>query len=139
MRPPDQTDHETGKRLALELQLQRNDEAPGVARAAVAGLCEDFDLASSLCYTAVLLVSELVTNAVRHSSGPQGAPIDLAVAVKDKTIRVTVTDAGHGFTPEPRDPLHSGGYGLYLLAKEASRWGVDRSRATCVWFELDLC
>jgi hypothetical protein len=52
---------------------------------------------------------------------------------------VSVTDAGEGFVPSRRDPARvEGGYGLYLLEKAASRWGVDAGSPTTVWFELAL-
>jgi anti-sigma regulatory factor (Ser/Thr protein kinase) len=121
----------------LELELDRNIEAPAIARAAVTGWCHDLDLSGSLCHTLVLLVSEVVTNAVLHSHGPGGAPVILTATVTADSVRLTVTDAGHGFSPRPRDPAAGNdGYGLYLLDKAADRWGVDSVGRTRVWFEL---
>ena len=52
-------------------------------------------------------------------------------------IRVEVTDQGSGFTPRPRDPAQvGGGFGLYLLEKEASGWGVVQRDGTMVWLEV---
>jgi anti-sigma regulatory factor (Ser/Thr protein kinase) len=122
----------------LQLSLQRNVKAPGLARAAIARLCEEHGLESPLRQTVVLLVSEVVSNAVLHSSGPEDAPIGLSAAVTQEAVRITVTDAGEGFTPTERDPERvEGGYGLYLVEKAASRWGVDPRAPTSVWFELD--
>jgi anti-sigma regulatory factor (Ser/Thr protein kinase) len=124
--------------VKLVLELKRDLQAPAVARAAATGRCRGLDLSDSLCDTLVLLVSEVVTNAVRHSNAPRDTPIILTTSITEKAIRVTVIDTGDGFTPTPRDPsaLH-GGYGLYLVDKEARRWGVDRLGGTRVWFELD--
>lgn len=124
----------------LQLAIERNLEAPGIARAATTGLCQEAGIDQSSCFTVVLLVSELVTNAVRHSEGPTNASIGLSISVRQNTVRVTVTDAGNGFTPRPRDPASraGGGYGLYLLEKSASRWGVSALDGTCVWFEVTL-
>jgi anti-sigma regulatory factor (Ser/Thr protein kinase) len=128
---------ETGASRALELALQRNNAAPAIARAAVTGWCDDLDLSGSLCHTLVLLVSEVVTNAVLHSRGPDSAPVILTATVTDDSLHLTVTDAGHGFNPRPRDPAGGDdGYGLYLLDKAADRWGVDTVGGTRVWFEL---
>jgi anti-sigma regulatory factor (Ser/Thr protein kinase) len=119
--------------------LARNVDAPGIARAAVSELCADVDLSSFASQTLLLLVSEVVSNAVLHSGGPPDAPIGLAADVGDEAITIAVTDAGDGFVPRRRDPNHTGGgYGLYLLEKAASRWGVDDDGATRVWFELPL-
>jgi serine/threonine-protein kinase RsbW len=123
----------------LELALPRSVEAPGIARAALNELCLEHGLDGALRNTLVLLASEIVSNAVLHSRGPAEAWIALTAAVEDETVRVTVTDAGDGFTPCARDPLRAdGGYGLYLLEKAASSWGVDPSGPTSVWFELPL-
>jgi anti-sigma regulatory factor (Ser/Thr protein kinase) len=130
---------ETEAALAVDLmlELERGPGAPAVARAAVIGRCDDLDLDLSMCHTLVLLVSEVVSNAVLHSRGPADTPILLTVRVTEESVRITVTDAGYGFKPEPRRPEAThGGYGLYLLEKSTSRWGVDRVGGTRVWFEL---
>jgi anti-sigma regulatory factor (Ser/Thr protein kinase) len=121
----------------LELELKRDRRAPAVARAAASGRCEGLELSASLCHTLLLLVSEVVSNAVLHSSAPADTPIVFTTSVTEELIRVTVTDTGEGFTPRPRKPEAThGGYGLYLLEKAAHRWGVDRAGGTRVWFEL---
>jgi anti-sigma regulatory factor (Ser/Thr protein kinase) len=123
----------------VALQLHRTVNAPGVARAAVARRCEQLALEPSLAQSLILLVSEVVSNAVRHSSGHPDAPIDLLAAFDEQKVTVTVTDAGEGFTPRPRDPGSTrDGYGLYLLEKVAERWGVESRGDTKVWFELAL-
>jgi anti-sigma regulatory factor (Ser/Thr protein kinase) len=124
----------------LQLEIERNVEAPGIARAAATGLCQEAGIDQSSCFTVVLLVSEVVTNAVLHSAGPTDASVGLNITVGEDVVRVTVTDAGEGFTPKPRDPASrgGGGYGLYLLEKSASRWGVSALDGTCVWFEVAL-
>jgi len=86
-----------------------------------------------------LLVSELVTNAVRHADLRTDDLIRLVVDLADHTLRVEVHDPGGGFvptTPSP-DPARPSGWGLYLVAELADRWGVDSDEATLVWFELD--
>jgi anti-sigma regulatory factor (Ser/Thr protein kinase) len=121
----------------IELDLERTVHAPGLARAAVARRCEQLDLDASLSQSLILLVSEVVSNAVRHSAADPATSIRLVASFGAETIRVTVTDAGDGFTPRPRDPARShDGYGLYLLEKVATRWGVDSRGDTKVWFEL---
>ena len=128
-------DEGTAEKLAL--RLERNVRAPMLARAAMTQRCRELDLDASLCQSLILLVSEVVSNAVRHSAGPADAPIELIAAFRQKTIRVTVTDAGQGFTPRPRDPGRThDGHGLYLLEKVSARWGVDARGGTKVWFEL---
>jgi anti-sigma regulatory factor (Ser/Thr protein kinase) len=85
----------------------------------------------------MLLVSELVTNAVIHPAVEPPAEISLLARLAGTVIRVEITDRGSGFTPQERDHTRvDGGYGLYLLDKAATRWGVERRDGTTVWFEL---
>jgi anti-sigma regulatory factor (Ser/Thr protein kinase) len=85
-----------------------------------------------------LLVSELVTNSVRHG-GPQRAPIQLKIDVTSDALHVLVTDTGQGFEASRRKtglPGESGGWGLFLLNELADRWGIHEDGTTQVWFEL---
>jgi anti-sigma regulatory factor (Ser/Thr protein kinase) len=86
-----------------------------------------------------LLVSELVTNSVRHSHIPDGDPVRLEVSIDSRGVRVEVLDSGAGFAPRPReaDRAEPGGWGLFLVDKLADRWGVVRNHFTRVWFEID--
>jgi anti-sigma regulatory factor (Ser/Thr protein kinase) len=122
---------------ALRLEFERNDEAPSLARAAVLGFCEDRDLSPSTIATLTLLISEVVTNAVIHPDADPPGVIALYVRIRDGRLRIEVSDDGSGFTPKARDPDRlDGGYGLYLVEKEAARWGVEQAPNTTVWFEL---
>ncbi|MEU3165529.1 ATP-binding protein [Streptosporangium sp. NPDC006930] len=81
-----------------------------------------------------LLVSELVTNALRHAWGP----IRLTISYRDGTLRCEVGDANPA-PPVPRDAHEDdeGGRGLQLLELLSDRWGSDRTPTGKVsWFEL---
>jgi anti-sigma regulatory factor (Ser/Thr protein kinase) len=83
-----------------------------------------------------LLVSEVVTNSVRH--GGVG-PIQLRIRATSGIVRVEVEDRGPGFEPDldlADADLHSG-WGLFLVDRLTARWGVTADRTTTVWFELD--
>jgi anti-sigma regulatory factor (Ser/Thr protein kinase) len=121
----------------LRLELDRNHEAPLMARAAVREFCEQQEIESDIRANILLLVSEVVTNAVLHSPGEMTSTIQLSAQVDGEMIRVDVTDQGNGFTPKVRDPAQVGrGYGLFLVDQIAGRWGIADSRGTTVWFEL---
>lgn len=89
---------------------------------------------------AMLLTSELVTNAVRHSGQASDDPIELTVSVETDLLRVMVRDQGTGFDPgDARARSDNGGWGFTLVRRLSSRWGVDRTGGgTDVWFEIDL-
>lgn len=87
-----------------------------------------------------LLVSELVTNSLRHAGLSRRDEIRLRVFLTNRTVRVEVCDEGPGFTPHDQPPslYQQSGWGLFLVRQLADRWGVRRDRNTCVWFELRL-
>jgi anti-sigma regulatory factor (Ser/Thr protein kinase) len=90
-------------------------------------------LEEELEHTITLLITEIVANSVRHAGSR--ADIHVAVALEPGFARVEVLDAGPGFDPEVRHD--SDGFGLRLVDKLATRWGVERAQGTLVWFEVD--
>ena len=85
------------------------------------------------------MISELVTNSVRHAGLDASEPVQLSVSVEGDTVRVAVRDPGPGFKPPPApsDPAHVGGWGLVLVEQLAERWGVEHDgEANVVWCEL---
>ncbi|GAB3958890.1 hypothetical protein GCM10029978_004820 [Actinoallomurus acanthiterrae] len=84
---------------------------------------------------AELLVSELVTNAVRHAEGR----IDLTVRMRDGAVRFEVHDEDAVSAPRIRrvGKGEEGGRGLHLVALLSSGWGTARTEhGKVVWFEL---
>jgi anti-sigma regulatory factor (Ser/Thr protein kinase) len=112
-------------------------ETPALARHQLEGWLPD-SLGESERGALRLLVSELVTNSVRHVEGST-QPVVLDVRIGTRAIRVEVHDGGAGFTPGKPEPRGAdGGFGLFLVERMSSRWGVEVRDGTRVWFELDL-
>jgi len=123
--------------VRLERELPVSPEAASEARHALDGLMTE--LSELRLRDVQRLVSELVTNAVRHANLDAGDVIGLVVELADHALRVEVHDPGGGFVPSAPspDPVRPSGWGLYLVAELADRWGVDSDDKTLVWFELD--
>ncbi|MER6185543.1 ATP-binding protein [Streptomyces sp. NPDC001652] len=106
------------------------------ARTAVRGRLRDWNL-DSVADITTLLVSELVTNALRHATGPIGVRLVRPAGLGD-VLLVEVSDP---LPDPPRErvarPEDEGGRGLQLVAHSSRRWGT-RPGATgkTVWFEL---
>jgi anti-sigma regulatory factor (Ser/Thr protein kinase) len=120
--------------MNIDVELPSTSAAPARARGALDGIASR--LAPDRLRDVRLLVSELVTNAVRHAGGDA---VRLIVALRGGVLRVEVIDPGSGFEVRdaPDDPLRASGWGLVLVAELADRWGVDETPRTRVWFEMD--
>jgi anti-sigma regulatory factor (Ser/Thr protein kinase) len=80
---------------------------------------------------AVLVFSELATNAVKHAGGAT----NIVVAVGDETLRIEVSDDTH-IEPTVRHDA-PGGFGLRIVAELGDRWGWSQTRrGKVVWCEL---
>lgn len=118
----------------LSLRLDRGPKAAAKARRSLATLRGELD--APVLETLRLLVTELVTNSVRHA---RADTVRLRVLIGKSAVRTEVTDAGPGFDPPEVGSLSSDrtGWGLFLVERLATRWGVDRNGSrTSVWFEV---
>jgi len=108
-----------------------------IARDVLRDVCAEAQVPAPMVETALLLVSEVVTNAVVHGDGRPVLDIDVGRDV----LRVTVTDDSPGLPQVQRDNpiLAPGGRGLQLVDTLSTRWGTNRRQPTgkSVWFELD--
>lgn len=107
------------------------------ARRAVDGLEHALD--EETVATVRLLISELVTNSVRHVRPKESGEIELYVAASPAAVRVEVADSGPGFATRPRvdDQDEGSGWGLHLVDALSNRWGTERNGRMRIWFEVD--
>ena len=87
---------------------------------------------------APLVVSELVTNSLRHAGLPTTATIRVSAALADGVLRIEVEDGGTSGAIVRREPNRdsSGGFGLNIIDALALRWGVERANSTLFWVEF---
>ena len=123
-------------RHSFEVETGR--DAPSAVRKALRE--RGAHLPASLRDDLMLLLTELVTNAVLHSGARKGDAIQIDMRERRESVYVIVTDPGHGFErPRHLEPDHSspGGLGLVLVDRLARAWGTRRtSSGSTVWFEL---
>jgi len=118
----------------LNVALGRTPEAASMARRAIGELRADLD--PPLMETLRLLVTELVTNSVRHTAADF---VTLKVAVGRSAVLTEVADTGPGLDPESVEQAgdEDTGWGLFLVQRLANAWGVKYDGpAKRVWFEL---
>lgn len=88
---------------------------------------------------AILLVSELATNALEHTATGFGGHFDVTILGGEKSLMIAVTDNGSDKVPvrRPPDPEGASGRGLGLVELISDRWGHCGGRhGRTVWFEL---
>jgi anti-sigma regulatory factor (Ser/Thr protein kinase) len=112
----------------LEIELRADEMAPRVSRARL-GEIETFLGPRSPDVS--LVVSELVTNAVRHAASTQ--KVRVRVKTDNEKIRLEVVDSGPGFAPTMS---RGDGMGLTIIERLADDWGVKVDGECTVWVEL---
>jgi PAS domain S-box-containing protein len=121
----------------LELRVPGGVRAPGEARRRFAAAFAD-RMSEQLLSDALIVVSELVTNAIRHGGARTEADhVGVDAAIAGGRLRIEVTDPGPGFEPGGHGPRPDGGYGLSLLDRLATGWGVSGSEPVTVWVEFE--
>jgi len=125
----------------IEWRLPRHARSVGRARTLLREQATSWKLPDDVTETAVLLLSELMTNAYRHAKVSPGREIRARFTLDDDRVRVGVTDANDTL-PAPRNasPDDESGRGLALVATLADNWGAaprEHGIGKTVWFELD--
>jgi anti-sigma regulatory factor (Ser/Thr protein kinase) len=121
------------------LNLVLTEEIGAAAAAREALLAKNGTLPAAVKDDVLLLVSELVTNAVLHAGAGPERPLEVQVLRGPRWVIVTVSDGGPGFTwrPTPERGNESGGWGLFLVDQIADCWGVECTASGArVWFEI---
>jgi anti-sigma regulatory factor (Ser/Thr protein kinase) len=113
----------------------RAEAAQGVRellRRHLAGRLDERELAD-----AELVVTELLSNSMRHAGIPRNAPLAVRVSTGRGVLHLEVEDSGHAGAVRIRDadPI-TGGIGLKLVDALALAWGVHRDERTTVWVDL---
>lgn len=137
--PPVEIENADAVRVAV-LEAEGEPQAVGVTRRAVRALLIEWGTDDDVVDTALLCLSEIVTNAVIHT----GAASEVRAALGEGVLTLTVRDQGvpgTGRLAASDDPevLRVHGRGLQLVDALSTRWGFDLDAVgTTVWFVLDL-
>ena len=121
----------------IALDLRCDVAAPSRVRDALSRL----EGLGSLLADAMLVATELVTNALRHSGCTDTQFIHVRVRKACGRLFISVADPGHsGLIAHAQHPpeIGSGGLGLWLIEQIARRWGAERFDGYRVWAELTL-
>jgi anti-sigma regulatory factor (Ser/Thr protein kinase) len=89
----------------------------------------------------VLMISEMVTNAVTHGSAEPDGCSGLRLEEDQDVVRVMVTDGGEGFAMDAGSidrAIREEHFGLLLVDSFADRWGLARDGTTTIWVEVEV-
>ncbi|CAN5878491.1 hypothetical protein BH23ACT12_BH23ACT12_09530 [soil metagenome] len=89
-------------------------------------------------FAASLILTELVTNVIRHGCSGEDDELEVDIERSAGSLRIQVTQPGPLFDPREvlrRPPKELGGWGLVMLDRLCSGWGVDHDQ-NAVWAEL---
>jgi anti-sigma regulatory factor (Ser/Thr protein kinase) len=123
----------------LTLHIPASVDAPGIARRKLAASIGS-QLDDERLNDVRLLVSELVTNAVRHAGLSESDEITVHIRADGRGFILEISDTGRGFYPMPRsEAAVAGGWGLPLLQHLSDGWGVEHrpEGGSMVWFRID--
>lgn len=127
-------------RPLIDMKLPAQPTAASEARQSLSVLAND--IPEETYEDIRILVTELVTNSVRHSGVSSDEAVTVGVWTDPSCLRVEVGDAGKGFDKvvKPFTSDQCGGWGLQIVDRLSDRWGVQRpnGRGSTVWFEIDL-
>ncbi len=125
--------------LVGDVVVDADPRAASAARRFLRSQLASWSVDDDVTDTAVLLLSELVTNAIIHTD----AAAEVRVVLDEGELTVTVRDQGRpgddaaAEPDEDDDPLRVHGRGLQLVDALAERWGSERDAVgTTVWFAL---
>lgn len=111
---------------------------PSMARTRLAGFLTVNRAPSTLIDDALIVVSEMIANAVSHGVPTDDGMIDISWELSREVLLLSVSDGGEGatLTPVEFDEDSLGGRGLSIINKVADRWWVEETDGTCVHAEL---
>jgi two-component sensor histidine kinase len=129
------------------LMLPYTASSVGVARRRLMSELADAGVLEATACDAGLVLSELISNALRHATPLADATVRVTWRLDGDCLEIAVSDGGGPTVPAVNEPGHSaiGGRGLGIVDRLSLRWGVDGAREgetdtpeTTVWAKLAL-
>lgn len=123
------------------VELPYTASSVGVARRRLISNLHQAGVLKTPANDAGLVLSELLSNALRHATPRPGGTVKVSWELGAETVLVAVSDGGGQTLPTVHEASRSalGGRGLGIVVQLALRWGVIRDDTeTTVWAELPV-
>lgn len=113
---------------------------PAMARTRLASFLTVKRASATVIDDALLVISEMIANAVNHGAPTETGGIEISWAIKDDLLELSVLDEGAGGSLKPIDFDEDSlsGRGLSIISRIADRWWVDMTQGTRVNAELHM-
>ena len=123
--------------IEAEIRLPHTRAASDLARQAISRELEGI-LTRPRLDDALLIVSELASNAVRHAPATVEDEIELRVVIDPNRVLLVIVDGGNDFTPDwpTDDDVRSSRMGLLLVDSVSDAWGISDDGTNAVWAEV---
>ena len=129
----------TTAHACVEVAVPHERTGVRLARHALADQLEAVGVAEQDCQDAMLVLSELVSNAVKHAAPLPSGEIHVRWEVTDDVLHIEITDGGAGTRPHASVAALSalGGRGLDIVRTVSTQWGVTEGQdCVTVWAEV---
>ena len=124
---------------AASMAVPHGQKGVGLARHAFADQMNEAGLTGEVMDDAVLVLSELVSNAIRHADPLPSGEITVRWSVREDAVRLEITDGGAPTRPQASLAALSslGGRGLQIVRTVSSQWGVtEDDHKVTVWADV---
>jgi anti-sigma regulatory factor (Ser/Thr protein kinase) len=125
--------------IVTRLKVPAQPSSAAVIRQRISADLSRAGVPESVVDDAVLVATELLSNALRHARALEDDHLDVSWAVEHGAVSITVTDGGGRNQPHVRHPgpADTNGRGLSIVETLADEWGVDEGDSTAtVWARL---
>ena len=126
-------------RLTRSVTVPHEGSGVSQARHAFADEMATAKVSDEVRQDAMLVISELVSNAVKHAAPLQGGNVRVSCSIDDKCLRVEITDGGAVTRPNPAvaTVFALGGRGLDIVRTICREWGVvQEDHSVTVWADV---
>jgi serine/threonine-protein kinase RsbW len=125
--------------VTLSVTVPHEGHGVSLARHAFTGELASANVTVDVRQDVMLVISELVSNAVRHAAGLPGDKVEVACAINDDCLHIEITDGGSLTRPSPEvaTVFAVGGRGLDIVRMISREWGVTQEGDTVtVWADV---
>ena len=126
-------------RVTHSVTVPHEGQGVSLARHAFVSELMSFGVSDDVCQDAMLVISELVSNAVKHAAPLPGGEVQVRCSISEDFLHIEITDGGAVTRPNPAvaTVFALGGRGLDIVRTISREWGVSaEGDSVTVWADV---